>query len=153
MNKRIKLSDLFPLIKEQLEHGGSTSFTIHGTSMQPLLYDQRDSVRLTKPKSDPKKYDIIFYRRDDGNFLLHRIVGIKEEGYVCRGDNQTVDEYPVKKEWVIGIVDSYTKKGKGKKADSFGFRLYSRFWVNTVLIRKVKRKLFSSIKKILKKGN
>lgn len=133
---------MFPLISEQLEAGGKASFSIHGTSMKPMMKDRTDSVRITKPLSDPKKYDIIFYRRDDGSFVLHRIVGIKDGSFVCRGDNQTVDEFPVKKENVIGIVCDYTKNGKWRSVDCFSQKVYSRFWVNTVFIRKVKRNIW-----------
>ncbi len=151
MNKRIKLSDLFPIISEQINAGGSTSFTIHGTSMQPLLHDGKSIVKLEKPKSEPKKYDVIFYRRDDGNFLLHRIVGVGQDGYICRGDNQIINEYPVKREWVIAIMTSHTKDGKEKSVESLSQKLYARIWVSTVFVRKAKRKLFGFVKKIIKK--
>jgi hypothetical protein len=50
---------------------------------------------LVKPEIPPKKYDVIFYRRENGQYVLHRIIKIKKDGYVCRGDNQTAKEYPV----------------------------------------------------------
>ncbi len=133
---------MFPLINEQLESGGSTSFAIHGTSMKPMMKDRVDSVRIVKPTNPPKKYDIIFYRRSDGQFVLHRIVGVKDGGFICRGDNQTVDEFPVPSESIIGIVTDYTKNGKWQKIDRFSQKCYSRFWVNTVGIRRIKRKIW-----------
>lgn len=151
MNRHIKLSDLYPIIVEQINAGGSTSFTIHGTSMQPLLYDGKSVVRLEKPNGEPKKYDIIFYRRDDGNFLLHRIVGVKKNGYICRGDNQTINEYPVKREWVIAVMTQHTENGRTRTTASLMQQLYARLWVNTVFIRKIKRKSFAFLKKYIKK--
>ena len=147
MNKEIALKDLFPLIDEQLNSGGSAAFVIHGTSMQPFLKDRKDSVVLEKAKSAPKKYDIIFYRRADGNFILHRIVGVKKEGFVCRGDNQTENEFPVKADSVIGIVTQYDR-GKGRKPiNCFTQRFFAFIWVNTMYIRKIKRKVFSLFRK------
>lgn len=151
MNRKISLAEIYPLITEQLEAGGSASFTIHGTSMQPLLYDGKSVVRLEKPKCAPKKYDIIFYRRDDGNFILHRIIGEKSDGYICRGDNQIINEYPVKRQWVIAVMTQHSENGKTKSVNSFSQRLYARIWVNTVFIRKAKRNVFAFAKRIIKK--
>ncbi len=147
LNNSFSLEQLFPIISEQLENGGSAVFCIHGTSMLPLLKDGKDSVRLIKPISKPKKYDIIFYRRENGAFVLHRIVGIKNGCYICRGDNQIENEFPVKNDWVIGILTDYTKKGKWISAKTFKQFIYSRIQVNTVFYRRLKHKIKSIIKK------
>ncbi|MBE6692542.1 MAG: hypothetical protein E7586_04350 [Ruminococcaceae bacterium] len=146
MNKEIRLEDFFPLIDEQLNSGGSAVLTIHGTSMQPFLIDRKDSVRLEKPSSTPKKYDVIFYRRDNGDFILHRIVKVKGGGFVCRGDNQVDDEFPVVAERVIGIVTQYNRGGDWKNMDCFSQRCFAFLWVNTMILRKIKRKIFSLFK-------
>ncbi len=150
LNKKIDLEDIFPLITEQLENGGSATFVIHGTSMLPMLKDGLDSVRIVKPKGELKKYDIIFYRRDNGQFVLHRIVGVKDGDYVCRGDNQTESEFPVTPESVIAIVSEFTKDGKTRSVDSFSHRFYSRFIVNTVGIKKYVRKIIAVLRRIKK---
>jgi len=147
LNNSLSLEELFPIISEQLEHGGSASFTIHGTSMLPMLKDGKSTVRLIKPVSNPRKYDIILYRREDGSFVLHRIIEIKKEGYVCRGDNQIENEFPVKKEWVIGILTDYISDGKQISVKSFSHYVYSRFRVNTAFIRRAKHKLKTFIQK------
>lgn len=133
---------MLPIINEQLDAGGNAVFAIHGTSMKPMMKDRIDSVRIKKPTDAPQKYDIIFYRRDDGHFVLHRIVGVKNGSYICRGDNQIVDEFPVKNENIIGIVTDYTKNGSFKSIDCLSQKIYSRFWVNTVAFRKLKRRIY-----------
>lgn len=147
MNKEVSLENIFHIIEEQLDSGGNAVFTIHGTSMLPLLCDRKDSVRLVKPTTAPKKYDIIFYKRQDGSYILHRIVAVKKRSFVCRGDNQVDNEYPVSPESVIAIVSEYNRKGKWKSVDSLSHIIYSRFWVNTMILRKIKRKVFSIFKK------
>ncbi len=149
MNKSVKLSDLFPLIKEQLDAGGVASFPIHGKSMMPMLRDRMDSVRIAKPDSKPKKYDIIFYTREDGSFILHRIVGIKNGIYICRGDNQIQNEL-VNEKQIIAYVTEYTKNGEWKKTDSVAQKLYSRFWVNTVMFRWLTKKAISFFRRLFK---
>ncbi len=147
MNKEISLKDIFPLIDEQLNNGGSASFTVHGRSMQPFLKDRKDSVRLTRLCGAPKKYDIIFYRRDDGAFILHRIIGVRRNGFICRGDNQTENEFPVNLDSIIGIVTEYNR-GKGwRRMDCFAQKAFALLWVNTMYFRKIKRKIFSLFRK------
>lgn len=138
---------MFPIIEEQLNAGGSASFAIHGTSMLPLLKDRSDSVRIIKPRSKPRKYDIIFYRRKDGSFILHRIVRVKKDGFVCRGDNQTINEFPVTEEMIIGVVEAYTNNGKWIGVNSAKHIIYSRFRVNTNAFLRLTRKIAFKINK------
>ena len=142
MNRKISLSQLFPLIREQLDSGGTAQFTIHGTSMLPLLKDGVDRVRLAKPDRPIRKYDIIFYCRDDGTFVLHRVIRVKKEGFVCRGDNQTEKEFPVFEYQVIAVVTHYTQNGEWQKADGFFQRLRAKIWVYSLIFRRIKRKFF-----------
>lgn len=134
--KTVTLEEMYPLISEQLSCNGTVTFTIHGISMTPMLRDGTDSVRISKADTPLKKYDIPFYRRADGSFILHRIVKVKDDGYVCRGDHQLVDEYPVTDSMVIGILTAYNKSGKWISVNSWRHRLYSRFWVSTYFFRK-----------------
>ena len=147
MNKTIPLKDIFPLIEEQLNQGGFTVLTIHGTSMLPFLRDGADEVRLEKPKAPPKKYDVIFYRRQSGEFILHRITAVKKDGLACRGDNQLDTEYPVDAGDVIAVMTQYNRKGDWKPMDCLWQRAYAIIWVNTVIIRKIFRKAISLLRR------
>ena len=146
MNKPISLDDIFPIISEQLVSGGNASFTIHGTSMLPFLKDRKDKVWITKPNRELKKYDIIFYRLDGVGFILHRIVKVTRDGVICRGDNHTDNEPLLKFDDVIALVTDYERNGVKRSVDSVFQILYSRFWVNTMIFRKVKRKIESMFK-------
>lgn len=146
MNREIPIDDLFPIIKEQLDSGGSAVLTISGTSMSPLFIDRKTSVKFIKPSNQPQKYDIIFYRRADGKYILHRIVGKNKDGYICRGDNQFENEFSVSEDSIIGIVTQYNN-GKWIATSSFKHWVYSRFWVNTIFLRKFKHKIYLMLKK------
>lgn len=143
MNKQIALDEMFPIISETIENGGVASFTIHGTSMLPLLHDRIDKVWISKPKQKLKKYDIIFYRLENYGFILHRIVKVKKDGYICRGDNHTDNEPLLDPNRVIAVVTEYERNGRKYSVDSLGHKVYSRFWVNTMIVRKVQRKIKS----------
>ncbi|HAN21646.1 MAG TPA: hypothetical protein DCP51_08255 [Clostridiales bacterium] len=135
LNKKINLTELYPIIENQLKNGGNASFTVHGTSMQPMLTDRKDTVIIVKSAFPLKKYDIIFYRRENGQFVLHRIIKVKKDGYVCRGDHQTVKEYPVTENMVIGVLSEFTHKGKQRQVDRLSHRFYSFIYVHTAFLR------------------
>ena len=131
----VSLEELYPIIKEQLESGGSVQLPITGTSMLPLLVWGRDSVELVKT-DDYKKCDIIFYRRDDGHFVLHRIVGTDDKGYILCGDNQWVKETGITDHHIIAVVKSITRKNKKIDVNNFAYKLYSKIWVTILRHRR-----------------
>lgn len=97
--------------------------------MKPLIIPQRDSVILEKTSQPLKKYDVALYRRKNGQFVLHRIVDIKKDGYVMCGDNQYIREYPVEHEAVIAVMKTVIRNNKKIQTSSFSYKLYSRVWV------------------------
>lgn len=136
MRKRLTLSALSPLIEEQLQYGGEVIFTITGSSMQPMLYHRRDQVCITAPKEGSlRKYDLPLFKRQDGKYILHRVVDVKTEGYVVRGDNQGVNEYPIVHSQVIGVVKGFWREGRYISCDNLWYRLYCRLWSYSYFVR------------------
>lgn len=134
--KIISLQEIYPIIKEKLEAGGTVQLPITGTSMNPLLYWGRDTVELIKC-DNPKKYDIIFYRRDDGSFVLHRIVGKNDESFILCGDNQVKKEYGITDKNIIAVVKSITRKGKTFSVDKALYKLYVKLWTLILPLRNI----------------
>ena len=88
--KKVRLSELPPIMEETLRAGGTVRLPITGTSMLPLLVEGRDTVALQKAL---QKYDLPLYLRKDGAIVLHRVVGVNDDGtYTMCGDNQWVKE-------------------------------------------------------------
>lgn len=133
--KTISLDEIYPVIKEKIENGGTVQIPITGTSMLPLLVWGRDSALLCKCER-AQKGDIIFYRRDDGHFVLHRIIGKDENGYILCGDNQWVKEYGIEDRHIIGVVNSITRNGKKIGVDNKAYRFYNKLWMAVLPIRK-----------------
>jgi signal peptidase I len=105
MNK-VKMEELLPFIEEAFERNQKFKIPITGTSMNPLLYQGRDFVFIEKPVFPLEIGDIPLYRRDDGAFVLHRIVGKDAKGYTLSGDNQFLLEQGITDDHVIGVVTS-----------------------------------------------
>lgn len=151
-----QINDIEPLIQKVLSQKGSFSFYPHGTSMLPMIVEDRDQVILTHLPEKPKKYQIILYKRKNGAFVLHRIVGVAKdrfgETYTMRGDNQYQNEYGIRKEQMIGMVCGIVKNGK--TVDPLHGLEYAKavLWVNTVRLRQgvfFARRCVSKIKRIL----
>ncbi|MBR4720635.1 MAG: S24/S26 family peptidase [Clostridia bacterium] len=103
-NSQIALSELWPVMKEQIDCGKTVIFSPNGTSMLPLMRPNIDRVMLKKAPKKLKKYDIPLYLRDNGQFVLHRVVAVLEDGYVMCGDHQYKREYGVKDGQILAIA-------------------------------------------------
>jgi len=143
------IATLSPLFLDILNSGSRVKLTITGNSMYPLLRTSIDSV-IIKKKSTISKYDIILYKRENGEYILHRVVGIKEDGaMVLAGDFETVTEYPVYPKQVIATVESIFRKGKHISCNNPLYKIYSFLWVlfmpNRFIIVKILKGLRSAL--------
>lgn len=146
--KRVKLSEMLPIIEETLAAGGTVKLPITGTSMLPLLRSGRDTVTLTAVTSPLKKYDLPLYRRKDGAFVLHRVVKVQADGtYTMCGDNQWVKEPNIHEEQCIGVVCAITRNGKTFSVQSSNYKLYVRVWHLLLPVRKYLVKLRGKLSK------
>ena len=137
-------------IEEELSANGSIAYITKGVSMRPLFRTCRDMIIVKSLFREPRKYDVVLYRGAGGEYILHRIIKVKEDVYIIRGDNTYRKEY-VPKDKVIGILDSFNRKGKRGSTDSFGFKLYSRLWNFIYPLRFCAVKLRSILSRIYRK--
>ena len=61
---KLNMESLLPFIEEAFNRGVDFQIPITGTSMNPLLYQNRDFVKIIKPVLPLKLGDIPLYRRD-----------------------------------------------------------------------------------------
>ena len=116
-----------PLITESLAAGKSVQFYPHGISMLPMLRQDVDSVVLSPVDARLKKYDIPLYKRDNGKYVLHRIVSVGDS-YTCIGDNQYAFEKGIRDDQIIAVVTSFTRNGKEISVTSLPYRIYYVLW-------------------------
>ncbi|MBQ7596385.1 MAG: S24/S26 family peptidase [Clostridia bacterium] len=137
MSENIHLSQMEPVIKEVISGGGDITLIASGTSMEPFIRDKKDKITLRKPEGRLKKGDVPFYKRKNGQFVLHRIIGEDENGYILRGDNQWVKEYGVKDGDIIAVLVSVEKNGKIRSLDGIYCRSYRFFMPAIRWIRRI----------------
>ena len=122
-------------IEAVLDELGFILHPIKGISMLPMLDQHRDNVYIVAVKGDErgklKKHDIPLYRRPNGQYVLHRILAVKKDHYIIRGDNLVTLEY-IPFDWILGKTENYYKDGKECDLQNSEYLAYvkkiTRFW-------------------------
>lgn len=145
--KSVKLAEIYDVMKEMLDNGGTVNFNPRGTSMLPTLHNDGDRVVLKKYDS-LKKYDLPLYIRDDGHFVLHRVLKVNSDGtYNMCGDNQWHIEKNIRPDQIIGTVIKIQRGNKTFSTKNIIYRTYVKFWV---FIRPLRHIIIGGSRKILR---
>lgn len=145
------------VVEGELSKHGTYAANTTGVSMRPLFKTHRDVAVLKKPDRDLKKYDVVLYTGASHKYILHRIIGVRDDCFIIRGDNTFIKEY-VSRDKILAYLVSFNRKGKHHTVDELGYRIYSRFWNSIYPIRylvnlfcralgKIKRMIFRGGKK------
>ena len=102
MNKKFE-----DVIAEQ----GRLVYRSEGDSMIPVIREGNLLV-IEAVKAPLKVGDIPLYKRDSGQYVLHRIVGIKKGKYSMKGDNRTLVEKGITDKHIIGVLTAIVRNGK-----------------------------------------
>lgn len=146
------INEIAPLIQADVKRGTDIRLTVTGNSMYPMLRGGKDSVILTAPLPYTlKKYAIPFYRRDNGQYILHRIIRMKNGLMSVSGDNQTCVEYPVGQHQVIAVVKGFYRGNRYIPCSNPLYRLYAWLWVNEMFARKPMMRAYLRIASMLSK--
>lgn len=115
-------------LKQQLDASGLLVHTNKGTSMMPLLRENRDLMVIRKRGAGRfHKYDAVLFVRDNGDYVLHRILRVNPDSYWIAGDNCVSGE-TVREEQVIGILTEIVRDGRTINVTDKGYRLFVRVW-------------------------
>lgn len=121
--------------KETLFENGYLVYTNKGVSMMPLLRQDKDLMIIEKKKEGQlKNHDAVLFLRGNGQYVLHRILKVREKDYWIVGDNCVSGEY-VKEEQIIGVLTAVVRDGKKITVDDRKYRLYVWLWCNFYPVR------------------
>lgn len=150
-HKAVPMSELSPVIVELVNSGTDVVFTVVGNSMRPLWTSYRDTVVLTKCDGNAlKKGDVPLYIRDNGAYVLHRIIKVHSDTYDMSGDHQSELEKGVSKDNILCVVKAFTKNGKYHTCDEFGYKIYSFLWVSLFSLRGPIIKIYRFVRNLFK---
>lgn len=114
-------------IEEVLEKEGVYVSTTVGVSMYPMLRDRKDTIIVSPCKGRLKKYDVPLYKRGNA-YVLHRIIEVKKDSYVIRGDNCMQKEYDITDEKILGVLTGFYRDDKEVNMNGLAYKCYARIW-------------------------
>lgn len=141
-------------VAESLEISDEVAVLTRGASMRPMLREHRDLTIIKRLNCKPRRGDVLLYRKQGFDFLvLHRVIRVKKQGYIIRGDNNYYTEYDVKDSDIVGILEEFYRDGKYFNCkNSLRYHIYV-FWIlNSYFIRYFYIKAVRPILLFLKKG-
>ena len=138
------MAQLSPLMESVLSEGGTVDITVTGNSMFPMLKHRVSRVRLSVA-GELSIGDIPLYRRDNGKFVLHRIVDLKNGTYTCCGDNQWTLETGLRKDQMVAVVTDFARGTRWVSCQNPVYRLYWKFWI---AVRPLRRLVFGGFARV-----
>ena len=108
MNKKFE-----DIISEQ----GKLVYTAEGNSMFPLI-KPRDLLVIEAVRGRLSVGDVPLYKRDSGQYVLHRVVEVRRGGYVMKGDNRAFREKGITDRHIIGVLTAIVRDGRTFPAET-----------------------------------
>ncbi len=142
-NERLKAEACVMSHEEMLRtHGFDLCSPISG-SMMPMVRPRRDTLLFERPKGRLRRYDVALYKRD-GLTIMHRVIRVKKDGYILRGDHAKEKEF-VREEQIIGVMTGFYRGERFVPADDGRYLRYARWIVRAhpvlPMLRWVRRRM------------
>lgn len=121
--------------EQEIQKSGKLIYTNVGNSMMPFIRQGRDILIISKVNGRLKRYDVPLYKRDSGQYVLHRILKVRKDDYVICGDNRYVKEYGINDKNIIGVLTAVIRNGKEIPVTDYKYRIYVHLWCDFFPIR------------------
>ena len=143
LTRTVDTNEYVSVLRELVEQEKEVSLLIAGNSMSPFLVHQRDTICFRKPDKELRRGDIVFYQRENGQYIMHRIYKACPEGYYMVGDAQVAIEGPLRAEQIFAIVTKVRRKGKWIGPNDLWWRFFAHIWIRIVPMRRMVLKGYS----------
>ena len=132
-----KAEELVPVMLRLFAEGKKVIISATGNSMAPLIRNGSDSIVLAAYGGEKLSVgDIIFYKRSDGRYVLHRIIDKTSNGsFITLGDNQTKGEETVSPKDIIALPVSVIRDEKELSLNSKRYGFYTTLWGKKSVLR------------------
>ncbi len=143
--KQVDTREYVSVLREIAEEGKVVSMLIAGSSMAPFLCHNRDYIYFTKPERELRRGDMVFYQRDSGRYVMHRIYKVKPDGYYMVGDAQTQIEGPLRREQIFAVITQVKRAGKMIRPGDFWWEFFEHIWIRIVPARRIVTALYGML--------
>ncbi len=121
--------------EDEIKRTGRIIYTNVGDSMMPLIKQGRDVLVISAVNGRLKRYDIPLYKRDSGQYVLHRILKVRKNDYVICGDNRCNKEYGITDRHIIGVLSGIIRDGREIPVTDIKCRIYAHLWCDFFPVR------------------
>jgi len=138
MKKSVANVTMMRDIEVFLNEGRNVTLLVKGYSMLPFIIGWIESVELQRADGPLKKGDIILAKTSMGIHVLHRIIGIEDDGkIILMGDGNLRGTERCKREDVIGkAVNVINSRGEKTDPYSNSRKLLWKIWWKLLPIRR-----------------
>lgn len=133
-------------LRSIVEEGREASMIIAGGSMSPFLIHQRDAICFRAPDRPLRTGDMVFFQRDNGRYVMHRICRVRPEGYYLVGDAQTVIEGPIRPDQIFARITRVCRKGRWLTEGCFWWDFFARVWILVIPLRPTLLRLYGLLR-------
>ena len=135
------------LIEAFIAENCAVPLVVSGNSMIPFLKDGRDTVYLYSVTDSLKRGDIVFYKRDNGAYVLHRICKINGDTYSLVGDAQSFIEHGIRRDQIVAVVTLVYRKGKYIGKRNLIWQFFAKIWIRMIKLRPWVLKTYTRFKR------
>ena len=146
MSKTLNTVEYIDSLLELTRQGMEVSLIIAGGSMLPFLAGGRDTVSIKQPDRPMKRGDIVLFRRQNGQYVLHRLHHRNASGWYIIGDAQVQLEGPVPESDICAIVTGAMRKGTSVTPSQAIWKFFERVWIRIIPLRKFLEKAYITLK-------
>ena len=136
--------------EEEIKKSGTIIYTNVGDSMMPFIRQGRDVLVISRAEGRLKRYDVPLYKRDSGQYVLHRILKVRENDYVICGDNRWNREYGITDRHIIGVLTGVIRNGREIPVTDRKYRIYVHLWCDFFPIRAIVIRIRQFLKRRLR---
>jgi signal peptidase len=149
--KSVKSSELFPAIGELLQNNQNVRITVTGNSMMPFLRENIDSVELSSAVIEDLHFgQVALIRRNDGVYILHRVILKVKGSFYLAGDAQCWVEGPLLPEQLIAVVTNIWRKDKQVSSSNILWQILSFLWWIRLPVRFILAKPLKFLNRLFK---
>ncbi len=138
--------------EQVIQSDGRLIYTNKGDSMMPLIKQDRDLLVISKkPQHRLKKYDVALYKRDSGQYVLHRVLKVRKHDYIICGDNRWKKEYGITDRHIIGVLTAVIRKNKEISVNDLRYKVYVHLWCDLFPVRAFVVHVINKLKRMIKR--
>lgn len=147
----VDTNEYVSVLREIAESGKVVSLRISGGSMTPFLAHGRDYIYFTKPDRELRRGDMVFYQRQNGQYVMHRIYKKKADGYYIVGDAQAEIEGPIAESQIFARIVKVKRKDRLLQPGDFWWEFFEHVWIRVVPLRMPIVRLYTAVVKTVRR--